>query len=197
MTANTDGSAPGAEPVVRHSVRNSLIDSERGYTLEPDRLSWSEKKGRGSVAYADITSLQLIGYAGSSGGQFQATIRRSNGKLVKIRSHHYVSLGNFEDRGRSYAPFIRELCRRIAASAPQARFLSGSTHLWIIWLIVALLAALVAILAVSAVYLPRAPILPALLVLLVGAPLIWREARKGPTTIFDPNDPPPELLGGS
>ena len=197
MTATTDGSASGAEPALRHSVRNSLVDSERGYALEPDRLSWSEKKGHGSVAYAEIASVQLIGYAGSGGGQYQATIRRGNGKPIKIRSHHYVSLGNFEDRGESYAPFIRELCRRIAASAPKARFLSGSTYLWIIWLVVALLMALVAILAVSAAYLPGAPALPAFLVLLAGAPLIWREARKGPKTTFDPKDPPPELLGGN
>lgn len=195
MTASITGSPIEPPQPLRHSVRNNLIEGECSYVLEPERLSWAGKAGGGSVPYGAFTRVHLIGYAGSGGRQYQATLKRKDGKPVRIRSHHYVGLGQFEDRGQSYAPFIRELCHRIAAAAPGSRFVSGSTGLWIAWLVVCLLAALLAILAVSLAYLPSAPALPAILVLLVSAPLIWREACKGPATTFDPDSPPFDLLG--
>lgn len=195
MTGQDTGPAPEVPQALHHSVRNSLIDRECTYTLESDQLSAEAKGGADRIPYADITSVQLIGYAGSGSRQFQARLKRRGGKPVKIRSHHYVSLGNFEDRTQTYAPFIRELCVRVADRSPDSVFVRGSTALWILWLIVCLLVAFVAILAVSTATLPGAPSWPAFLVLFGAVPLIWREARKGPKTRFDPRSPPQDLLG--
>ncbi|AKI01531.1 hypothetical protein IMCC20628_02836 [Hoeflea sp. IMCC20628] len=153
MTAETAALVTDA---LLHSVRNGLMDKESLFALEPDRLFWSGKSGTDSVAYADIISVRLTSYSisarGSEGTHYQAKVSRRGGRSIKIRSHHYVSLGNYENRSDSYAPFIRELCRRIASHAPKARFFSGSTALWVFWIVAALLFVLGAVFLAAMVY---------------------------------------------
>ncbi len=195
-TDETSGHRPPPLPsALHHSVRNTLFDREWDYTLGPDRLHWRDARGSGEVAYSDVTELQLISYGGFGGAQYQARLARKNGRPVKLRSHHYVSLGNFEDRSETYTPFVRELARRIAEQQPQARFRAGSTALWIAWLLIALFIALVAVAVIADAVMPSASAIPAIIVLVVGLPLIWREVRKGRAATFDPVAPPRDLLG--
>ena len=195
MTAGPpEAPPPDRRHPLHHKVRNSLLDTERHFRLEPDALTWEEGEKSTTVRYDEIRSVQLIGYAGAGGRHLQARLGLANGDVVKIRSHHYRGIGNFEDRSASYAAFMSELCRRLAGASGNTRFIAGSTTLWILWLVVALLAVTLAVLAIAVIYLPSAPVLPAILVLVIAGPLIWREARKGPAETFDPLDPP---LNGS
>ena len=183
-----------------HSVRNSLIDKERVFCLGSDALLWSETGGEVRLPYDGVRDLRLIAYGSPAGETFQCTLRsRKHGK-VKIRSHHYASLGLFENRTASYTPFIRELAARVAAGSPNARFLAGSTALWFVWLVIGLLCVGVAVLLILSLFVgvpPAGAGLIAVVICLAAAPLIWRRVREGSARTFDPAAPPPELIGGA
>lgn len=183
-----------------HTVRNSLIDKVRTFTLRADALHWSEDGGQGELAYDDVRDMRLVAYASPGGQTFQCTLRGHKGGKVKLRSHHYESVGMFEDRTATYAPFVQDLARRAAAAAPDAKFVAGSTALWIVWLVVGVLCALVVVLLILSLFegLPAAgAALVAIVICLAAIPRVWRHAREGNARAFDPAAPPPDLLGMS
>lgn len=185
--------------VPAHSVRKSLFDEERTFTLELDALCWSGAgKSARRMPYADVRDLRLIGYASPIGESFQCTVRDRKGTKVKLRSAHYRSLNNFEDRTATYAPFVRDLARRVAANAPDAKFIAGSTALWLAWLIVGVLCVGVIALLILSLFEGLPPLgawIIAIAICLAAMPLAWSRIRKGAAHTFDPNMPPPELLG--
>ena len=183
---------------LEHTVRNSLIDRERTWTLGPDALHWKSNKREGRIACGDIAKVRLIAYTSAGGEAFQCTLSvRGLGK-VKIRSHSYISLGNFEDRSATYTPFMRQLLVRVAAASPKTEFIAGSTGLLIAWLVVLLLFILGAVTLILAYFEGLALTWKfALLVgvLLLSAPILWRRLVTGGVYRFDPADPPRELIG--
>lgn len=187
-----------ATPEFRYATRNSLVDVECTYTACRNSLFICRGSSELRVPYGDVTRVRLFSYAGGGGETFQATLHRRHGKPVKIRSHHYRSLGSFEDRTRTYAPFIRELTQRVALASPGARFIAGSTGLWVMWLGVFALVALLAMMLVGVLIgggSSAGPIFVTAIVLAIGAPIAWRQFQRGPASSFDPANPPPELLG--
>jgi hypothetical protein len=182
-----------------HRVRNAITDRERTWTLEPDALLWRDDNGgQGQIPYADITRLQLIDYASYGGRIYQCAIEQKGGKGAKIRSHSYISLGNFEDRRQTYAPLIRDLAARVAEANPDAEFIAGSTGLWVAWTIVGLLA-IVMLGFFFASFGAGGPSLNGTImvavILLIGGPIIWRQLKYGRAKSFDPKNVPPELIG--
>lgn len=150
-----------------HSVRNGLADKERSFTLDEDALCWTDAGGgKGRMPNADVRDMRLIAYTSPIGETFQCTLRGTSGK-VKLRSAHYASLNNFENRTATYAPFVRALAGKIAAAAPDAKFIAGSTGLWI----------------------------AAIVVCAIAVPWMWRRITQGGAKHFDPKAPPPALLG--
>jgi hypothetical protein len=184
--------------VPAHSVRNSLADKERSFTLGDDALHWTDAGGgKGRMAYADVRDMRLIAYSSPIGEAFQCTLRGKGGK-VKLRSAHYASLNNFENRTATYAPFVRALAGRIAAAAPDAKFIAGSTGLWIVWLIIGVLCLGVAVLLIASLFEglpPAGPWIAAIVVCAIAVPWMWRRVTEGGAKSFDPKAPPPALLG--
>jgi len=181
-----------------HTVRNSLIDRQRAWTIGPDALHWREARRQGSIPYGDIRQVRLISYANTGGEQYQCVVTAAGRGRVKIRSHHYVSLGNFEDRTATYAPLIRDLLKRVAAASPGATFVAGSIGLLIVWMVVLLLFILGVATAVLAYFDGLAGTWKFAItvgVLILSGPLIWRRLAAGAVRPFDPADPPPNLLG--
>jgi hypothetical protein len=184
-----------------HNVRNSLIDKERTFTLGPDALHWRETQGsEGRIPYADVRDMRLIAYTSPIGESFQCALRGKSGGKVKLRSAHYRGLNDFEDRTATYAPFVKALAERVAAAAPDAKFIAGSTGLWIVWLTVGVLFLGVIVLLILSLFEglpPAGPWIIALVVCLIAAPLMWRRLGEGGAKTFDPAAPPPALLGQS
>ena len=182
-----------------HTVRNSLIDKERSFTLGEDALTWRDDAGEGRLAYADVRDMRLIGYPSLIGEALQCTVRgRRHGK-VKIRSAHYRGLGDFEDRTETYAPFVAALAKRVAARAPDARFIAGSTGLRIVWLVLGVLCAIVVGLLVLTLFegVPAAaPAIMAVAICIAAVPIAIRRVRADGARTFDPEAPPKDLLGG-
>jgi hypothetical protein len=190
--------ATGTMSEPTHTVRNSLADKVRTFTLGPDALHWTGDAGEGQLAYKDVRDLRLISYTSPIGETFQCTLRGRDGKKIKLRSAHYQSLNNFEDRTASYAPFIRALTPRIAAAAPDAKFSAGSTALWIVWLILGVLCLGVVLLLILSLFEGLPPVgawVIAIVVCIAAVPIAWRRIREGGAKQFDPAAPPPELTG--
>lgn len=187
-----------------YSVRNGIFGGERAYRLTPDALCWTESgTNDGRLAYADTRAMQLISYASPIGRALQCKLTSETGGRVLLRSAHYLSLGNFEDRTDSYRPFVCELTKRIDAANPKADFIAGSTGLWIMWIAVGLLWVGVIALLAAALFesIFDASLLGSFAVALgvcaACLPLLWREVRSGGRQRFDALAPPEELLGGT
>lgn len=181
-----------------HSVRNSLIDQERSFSLGADALNWRDAAGEGQMAYADVRDMRLIGYTSPIGEARQCTLRGRLGGRVKIRSAHYRGLGNFEDRTETYAPFVAGLAKRVAAQSPQAKFIAGSTGLRIVWLVLGVLCAIVVGLLVLSLFEgvpPAAPAIVAVAICVAAVPIAIRRLRADRARSFDPEALPKDLLG--
>ncbi|WP_439540988.1 hypothetical protein [Hyphomicrobium sp.] len=176
-----------------HSVRPHLFSDVRTYTLGNDALAVHHGESGKRVPYADIASVRLISYASVDGPQEQCTIAtRAHGKIV-VRSHHFVSTGEFEDRSATYAPFVRDLCRRIHAANTKARFIRGSAGLQAGWFVVLACAAIGWAIWIAAVYEGVVGVWQAASVfaLLALASFLGFHAFKGNRVEeFDPFNPP-------
>jgi hypothetical protein len=113
-----------------------MFTGEQSYELGPDALRFRSHSATQTIPYSDIESVRVIDYANMGEVHGQCTLKARGRRKLKIRSHHFLSLGAFENRTQSYAPFVCELCRRVHAANPQARFLNGSGWLQILWLVV-------------------------------------------------------------
>ncbi|MDP4594136.1 MAG: hypothetical protein NWT00_06170 [Beijerinckiaceae bacterium] len=184
-------------PDISHTVRNSLIDDERTLCLRDHDLVWSGSKGSGQTSLTDITDVSLLSYPSFGSRISQCTIRSRDGIKMKIRSHSYRGLNDFEDRSASYTPFVQELCIRTVSANPQARFHAGHSSIWYLYLIILILAvAIIALILIAGMAQAKlTSALPALLGLVILLPVIWTQLRRGRGREFDPNDPPPDLLG--
>lgn len=182
---------------LRHSGKTSLKVSEVSWQLSDEGLVATAGQDVKTIPYASISGLRLVTFAGGGGAQGRATLTSDGHGKHTIGSHHYVSLGNFENRSSSYNPFVRELASRIAAANPQAHFVAGSMGLWLMWLIVCLLvlglAVMVAVAATEAVS-PLLRLVSAAVMVAVAGPLAVRWAIRNLPQSFDPKSIPAGLL---
>jgi hypothetical protein len=89
-------------------------------------------------------------------GFARCVIHRRHARARILSSIHFLSFGKFEDRSASFRPFVAELMRRVAATRPDAVFVSGMPlALWLTWIVIfAGVLALVAFAAAMVIGLP-------------------------------------------
>jgi len=182
---------------LQHSARISLIGGETSWELSRQGLVSGNEQGSVIIPYADIRSLRLITFAGAGGTQARAILTTSGHGKHKIGSHHYVSLGNFEDRSATYTPFVRELAHRVADANPRSLFIAGSFGLWLGWGIVCFLVLALAVLVVVAVLEDAPPLfglIGAVVLVVTAGPLAMRWAIRNLPKPFDPNSVPDDLI---
>ncbi|CPR20553.1 protein of unknown function [Candidatus Filomicrobium marinum] len=125
---------------VSHSMRRHTFCGERTLSLDDNALSISGDGETHLISYQDIQSIKVAYHGfGSSRSEFLFATKH-HGKH-KVTSHHYVSLGLFEDRSSTFYPFLSALCERVARANPSARFKEGSVLYIVIALTVFLLTA--------------------------------------------------------
>lgn len=179
--------------MTEHSVRLHMFSGVTSYVLADDGLVVQAGENAKRVLYADIESVRLISYASFESWQAQCTIAtRSQGKVI-VRSHHFVSVGEFEDRSATYATFVRDLCLRVRAANANARFIQGSGGLQMGWLIVLLMAGMGGAIWIAAVYEGVASVWHAfavLAILALGGYLGLHGLAGNKVKHFDPANPP-------
>ena len=180
---------------LQHAVRIHLFARECVYRLGAEALHWRGGDAEGQAAYGEIVKVWLMRYTGGGGETGQCVVTFKSGKSVKVRSHHYVSLGQFESRAETYVPFVRALCARVASANPQAAFVSGSTALRRVWLVVLLLLLAVLLVVGMAAYDGELAWSSGALFLVfwIGSALFaWRSLQANRLQSFDPGKPPVE-----
>lgn len=181
-----------------HEVRNSLIDSTRHFGVEDDGLTWEEGDRRDSRRFQDIKSVHLIAYPGYGGKHLQCTLTDRKGKKIKIRSHHYISLGNFQNRSQSYGPFVQLLTAGLGLHGQSVTFYCGSKIMRAVWAVLFWLSILVLVgylfAIIGGVALSWATI-ATIAIFVTLLPTSWAMIRQNKPETFDPNAPPPDFLG--
>lgn len=185
---------------IEHRVRSSLRDKETTFRLSDDALVLDDGEEQRSIPYGDIRQLNLVAYTADIADpddiHGQLTIKTGLTGSLKLRSHHFKSIGSYERRAESYAPFVRELSRRVAAHNPSAQFISGAATMRILWLVLLLLTGFVAVMFAIALIaegwqwdIASGAIMGALL-----AYMSWQKFRGNREVTFDPADPPADLI---
>lgn len=179
--------------------RASVLEDEATWTLAPDAL---ERVAAGAPAlrlpYRDIAELRLV-YDPTrfDTNRYRCDLTTVGGRRATLRSTHYVSLGDFEDRAASYSPFVRELVRRVGEAAPRCRFRAGK-RAWVFWaehifLLTMLLLLAGVLMAIGNFPLPTIAAIK-LAIIATYIPIAIKYARRNWPRAFSPDDVPRDLL---
>jgi len=149
------------------------------------------------VPYREIVAVRLS-YAPSrfDHARYRCDLHMRSGQRLAILSTHYAGIANFEDRGASYAPFVRALIARVAEANPAVRLQSGKNVLVYmaehVFLIVAFALLVVVLSAFGPSYLSESS--TKLLVVVAAIPVLIAYARKNCPRRFRPDGIPDDVL---
>jgi hypothetical protein len=141
--------AAATDALARHSFRSGIHDTEKTYTLYPDRLEITQQ-GAAPVVH-DLSQVRKVHLKYEKGGSrtyYRCLIDSPNRRRLTILSMHWAGIGNVEDRRDSYTPFVRALLLAVSRN-PGVKLKAGSIPNFIAALVftpvVALLAAAAAL----------------------------------------------------
>jgi len=186
------GGEPADAPWSAHALRFYL------------RLLWPwsgiriDRGGPARFPYREIAEIRLLFDPTRFDAQrHRCDITPRSGTRVSLWSTHYVSVGEFEDRGASYRPFVRALVAHAAAASPACRFRAGKKPL-VYWAEQIFLAAMAALLVFVLALVGGSGlsdlVLLKLAIVAAMIPLALRYARKNRPRSFAPGQIPPDLL---
>lgn len=187
-----EGGEPADAPWYAHALRFYL------------RLLWPwsgiriDQGGAARFPYGDIAEIRLLfDPTRFDTERHRCDVTLRDGTRAAFWSTHYVSVGEFEDRGGSYRPLVRQLVARVAAANPNCQFRAGKRPL-VYWAEQIFLAAMAALLiwvlalvggsGLSELVLVKLGIVVALI------PLALRYARRNRPRAFQPAAVPPDVL---
>jgi hypothetical protein len=117
--------APATGAVARYSFRRSVLESERTYSLYPDRLVVEENGVPIQSHELDrVRGVHLKFDRSKQRAYFQCLVDTDAGR-VSLRHVHWGVIAAFEDRRETYTPFVRALLAQLA-NRPGVQFRAGS-----------------------------------------------------------------------
>jgi hypothetical protein len=118
---------PDEAPPPFHRTRRSILDNEAAWRLAEDALErMVDDVVEHRIPYGDIAELRLsYDPTRFETNRYRCDIRTASGVRALIVSVSYVSLANFDDRSKTYLPFVRALTERVARANPGCRFRAG------------------------------------------------------------------------
>lgn len=164
----------------------------KGKALEVERMGRVDR-----LPLERVTEVRLSYDARSfAPGALRTRLKLDDGRSVVFTSVSFRSMFDARRQDAEYGRFLRELLRRVARSAPQARFVAGRP--WPIWALISVFAvAIVVALAYFAwqVWLvgETAIAIAAALIGLVGIWQLEPLVRHNKPRAFAPDDPPETL----
>lgn len=112
--------------VARYAFRRSILESEKTYTLYPDRLEITSEGAAPEVhRLAQVDTVHLK-YDRSKQRSYYNCFIHTPGKKVALRHVHFAGIARFEDRSATYTPFVRALLAAVAQQNPRATLKAGS-----------------------------------------------------------------------
>jgi hypothetical protein len=179
--------------------RTSVLENEATWTLAPDALERAEAGAPTQrLPYRDIVELRLV-YDPTrfDTNRYRCDLTPVTGRRATLKSTHYVSVGNFEDRAASYSPFVRELVRRVGEAAPRCRFRAGK-RAWVFWaehifLLTTLLLLAGVLMMIGNFALPTIATIK-LAIIATYIPIVIKYATRNWPRAFSPDDVPPDVL---
>jgi hypothetical protein len=187
-----EGGEPADAPWIAHALRWYLriLWPWKGITIDPG--------GAARFPYRDIAELRLLFDPTRFDAQrHRCDVTLRDGTRAMFWSTHYVSVGEFEDRGASYRPFVRALVAYTAAANPACRFRAGKRPI-VYWaeliFLLAMVALLIFVLALVGGSGLSDLVLAKLAILAAMVPLALRYTRKNRPRTFSPGAIPPDVL---
>lgn len=111
---------------ITYSFRASAIEKERTLTLEDSSLVIQQGERTESVAYRDIKSIRLFYDPDRFNlNKYICEITDKKGGTTQVKSVHFKSVGNFEDRSEAYKDFLLALHEKLIP-LDQVAFLAGN-----------------------------------------------------------------------
>ena len=189
-----------------HNFRLWLFRKEAAFRLTDSALVWVEDGVGRKVDFADIRQIRVYESPGVENvpRTGRCVVTPHEGRAVVLQSNHFVGVGEFEDRSASYAPFVAELIRRVAAANPRVVFIRGMpTALWVTWHVLLALVLVVTPLAFAAMIYAQAhdrELSPNFFIQLAVCAGVFfaffpilRLIRRNRPQVFDPLNWPPDL----
>ena len=123
MTSDTVDEPPG-DPT--YAFKASLIGSPCQFTLKPDALEWQVGRRSGRIRY-DVVRAVRLSYrpVTMQSHRFITEIWATGNPKIQIVSVSWRSIMEQQRLDASYAAFIAELHRRLAATSSSAQFSTG------------------------------------------------------------------------
>ncbi|WP_454761485.1 hypothetical protein [Caulobacter segnis] len=180
---------------VSHSARLAPFQPETVWTLDAGTLTETRGKIVRQFPLSGLTRYSLA--VDKTGGRRRSLLVTFGRRLLVIASQSYVGPGRFEDRLTSFSTLARALAAVGADLAPRARFGTAGfqvreAFVWVIGLLAFGAAAMLMFsltAGMAAVGIEMAARMGFVLILLLAA-LPW--LNRG--AVFDPHDPPTDLL---
>jgi len=123
MTSDIANEPPG-DPT--YAFKASLIGSPCQFTLKPDALEWQIGRRSGRIRYEAVSAVRLsYRPVTMQSNRFIAEIWSPGNPKIQIVSVSWRSIMEQQRLDASYAAFIVELHRRLAAARTPARFSTG------------------------------------------------------------------------
>ena len=111
---------------IQYAFRRSVLEQQLTYTLHPDRIT-IEGGGMGEQSYAlaDVRKVHLK-YEHTKQREYYQCFIHTSRRRIDLRHVHYVGFAEFEDRRKTYTPFVKALLAA-TANVPGVRYQAGST----------------------------------------------------------------------
>jgi hypothetical protein len=130
----TDDSEPS---LPTYAYKTSAFGSGWTFRLEPDALAWERWSRAGRIPYSDVRRIRMTFRPGTlQGRRFVTEVWGTEPPKLTLASTSWKSIVEHERRDESYAAFLTDLHRRVAAAGAAAIFESG-VHPLVYWLGVA------------------------------------------------------------
>lgn len=182
-----------------YTVRKSVLESARTWTVDENGLSWSAPDSSGRLAFSDMRAIRLD-WSASRFDTARHTVRVSGrtGTAAAIVSTSYKGIGNFSDQAECFVPFVRALIGLAHRANPHCEFWAGASPVKYAGNVLALAAGVLALAAVLLTIGSPLTGLIAMKILLIVflAPLGVRWLIVNWPRRFDPRQIPADLLPG-
>ena len=118
--------AVSSPAIAQYAFRRSILESERTYTLYPDRLEIRYEGAQPEVyRLAQVDKVHLK-YDRSKQRSYYSCFIHTPGNKVALRHVHFAGIARFEDRRDTYTPFVRAVLQAVAEQNPRATLKAGS-----------------------------------------------------------------------